>query len=252
MFVAPSESQTPVPGQGDLHRVLGEVAGGVRHVLVRRGDLKGRRVVVGSKVRGQTAAAAGLDEGEHIDPSPLIEDRLRRLDHDLEAQAPAGSFRPRSSRSKRSASAQVCSGTVTLGSVTTKFSGSRPACVEERGQKDVERAHAAALQLLGERLDPDADRRRKRSRRQARRDLARRLRRVSVLFGVRAISVAVLEVDPEVLDGLAAQFLEDALGDFRGEPSGQARRRRRKWRRPARIPRAPAGRGPRVAGRCRP
>ena len=44
-------------GERHLHHVLGEVARGVRHRLVRGGDVAGGRVVVGPEVRAAAAAA---------------------------------------------------------------------------------------------------------------------------------------------------------------------------------------------------
>jgi hypothetical protein len=53
---------------------------------------------------------------------------------------------------------------------------------------------------------------------------------VTVFFGVRAVAVAVFEIQTEVLDRLAPQLLDDARVDarrrLRREPDGRAQRGR--------------------------
>ena len=71
-----------------------------------------------------------------------------------------------------------------------------------------------AVQLLDERLDADADERRQRAGVEPRATSLRRRLRVAVLLGVRAVAVAVLEVDSEVLDRLAAQLLCNSRADL--------------------------------------
>ena len=85
-LVAPSDSQTPVPAERDLHHVLREVAHRMQHVLVRGRDAAGRGVVVGAEMRGDDPAAAFGDEPRQRDAAVGREDRLRRLDHQLEPQ----------------------------------------------------------------------------------------------------------------------------------------------------------------------
>jgi hypothetical protein len=64
--------------------------------------------------------------------------------------------------------------------------------------------------------DADADERRQRAFAHALRELVRDDLRVMVFLLVGTIAVAVLEVDAEVLDRLAAELLADALPDRRG------------------------------------
>src|SRR6185312_5648239 len=68
-----------------------------------------------------------------------------------------------------------------------------------------------------ERLDADAEERRQGAEGEAARDLRAGGDRVVVLLVVGAIAVAVLEVDPEVLDRLAPELLDDALVHLVGE-----------------------------------
>ena len=53
------------------------------HVLVRGGDAERRRVVVGPEMRRHDAAAAFLDQPGQRHRAPIVEDRVRRLDHEL-------------------------------------------------------------------------------------------------------------------------------------------------------------------------
>ena len=87
MLVAPSESQSPVPASATCITCLREVARRVVHVLVRGRDVAGGGVVVGAEVRGDDAAARprAMSRGSATLPSAR-EDRLRRLDHQLEPQ----------------------------------------------------------------------------------------------------------------------------------------------------------------------
>jgi hypothetical protein len=70
----------------NLHHVLREVARRVAHVLPRCGDAAQRRVVVGAEVRSCYAPATGGNEGTQRRGSIRRENRLRRLDHQLELQ----------------------------------------------------------------------------------------------------------------------------------------------------------------------
>ena len=52
-------------GQGNLHHIAGEVAGGMEHVLVGGGDAAAGGVVIGAEVGGDAAAArSGHQAGE--------------------------------------------------------------------------------------------------------------------------------------------------------------------------------------------
>ena len=132
---------------------------------------------------------------------------------------PAASPRAYSNASHAAASAATCSGDVIFGSVTTKFGGSvPPVAVEQPRQEQIERAQAAALQLLVERLDADADAGRQRALRPGRCDHVRgRRARKAILFVVGPVAEAVLEVDAEILDRLPLQLVDDARIDASGE-----------------------------------
>jgi hypothetical protein len=65
-------------------------------------------------------------------------------------------------------------------------------------------------ELLGQRLDSKADRRRKRSLPHAARDLARDTPNLAILVRVRMDSVSVLEVDAVVLDRLSLELFAEA------------------------------------------
>ena len=86
MFVAPSESQMPVPRKGNLHHVLREVAGGMHHVLMCGGDIATRCVVVSAKMRGNTTPARRGQQQRQIDLTTSVNDRLRGFDHHLQLE----------------------------------------------------------------------------------------------------------------------------------------------------------------------
>ena len=97
---------------------------------------------------------------------------------------------------------------------------------DQRGQEEVERAEGPRLQLLGERLDADADEGRQAPGREPGGHLAGGGLGVAVLLRVRTVAVAILEVGPEVLDRLAAEPLGDTGVNRDAEVLPQPHRRR--------------------------
>src|SRR6266571_702277 len=83
----------------------------------------------------------------------------------------------------------------------------------EGGDEDVEGAQAAAEELARKGLDANSEEGGEGARGQSLGYLLRGTGRVLVLLGVRAVAVAVLEVDPVVLDGLALQLGHHARVD---------------------------------------
>ena len=195
-------------GVGQHHHALGQVAPRVVHGLVRGRDVARGGEVVGAEVRADAAALARGEEAGQRRAAVGAEQRLRRP----RSSAPAAACPPpgrgaRSSISNSRTSVRGCSATVTLGSVTTKLSGRRPpVSAEQRVEEELERARAARLPLLAERLDADADERRQRALAACRARPRARRRRGRVLLGVGARAEAVLEVDAEVLDRLALEL----------------------------------------------
>jgi hypothetical protein len=109
-------------------------------------------------------------------------------------------------------------------------------CAHQRGDEAIERAQAPRLQLCRHRLDPDADERRQGAVLQPGGHLLRRRDGMAVLFGVRTVTVAVLEIEPVVLDRLGAELVDDAGANRCREGDGvavgrvQVERRRKRWR----------------------
>ena len=68
-------------GVRHLHHLLGEVAGRVAHVLVERGDVAARRVIVGAEVRRHHPAAGGPEELRKHRDAIGVEKGLRHFDH---------------------------------------------------------------------------------------------------------------------------------------------------------------------------
>ena len=93
----------------------------------------------------------------------------------------------------------------------------RPPCSTSAVDEQVEGADAAGARRGLERLEPDADERRREPCADGGRDPLGGADRVGVLDVVAANAVAVLEVDAEVLDRLALELLAHARCDGRGD-----------------------------------
>ena len=197
-------------GQRDLHHVLGEVARRMGHVLMRGGDRQGRpcsrrcrsaRATIVRRRRRRVAEARSRPRPRRSTAWSRPSARCRNV--------PAASPRARSTASQAAASAATCAGDVIFGSVTTNSAAAPVRAIEQPRQEQIERAQAAALQFLAERLDANADARRQRRGAQRRGHVLRLPRAQSDLLRRPARAEAVLEVDPEVLDRLPRQFVDD-------------------------------------------
>src|SRR5439155_12618065 len=89
--------------------------------------------------------------------------------------------------------------------------------MQQRGEKQIEGPETPALQLLGERLDADADSGRQRAAFQRDRDMTSSICGICVLFVVGPVSKTVLEIDPEILDRLAPQLVDETGVETCGE-----------------------------------
>ena len=146
------------------------------------------------------------------------DDRLRRLDHDLHLERAACESQARFKQLEQRDQGLGLRWHHHLRQRDDKVLGEFPArFVGQRREEHVQRADGARLQLVGERLDADADERRQRARLHALRHLLRGSGGVPVLLGIGPVPVAVLEVDPEILDRLVLQLLRHAPIDRRGE-----------------------------------
>jgi len=91
MFVGTIREPDAGSRVGHLHHVAGEVARRVVHPLMGRlVMLAARRVVIRSEVRGDAAAPSPVEEERERRPAVGPENRLRRLDHELELQRSGG------------------------------------------------------------------------------------------------------------------------------------------------------------------
>ena len=137
--------------------------------------------------------------------------------------------------SSRSTSSLTCSGTVILGSVTTKLAG-KAAGFLRTAQSGTGPAFAPSsrAQRFGERLDANSDKRRKARLSCAARQELRGRYGVPIFFCVGPIPVAVFEIDPKIFHRLAFQLgdgaFENGIGQFARRQSqafGERRRVRR-------------------------
>ena len=85
-----------------------------------------------------------------------------------------------------------------------------PGALDQAGEVEVERPQPASCQLGRKRLDPDPEERRERGFGHAGRGLVGRPKRRLVFLRIRSVAESILEVDAEVLHGLAFEFLPDA------------------------------------------
>jgi hypothetical protein len=169
-----------------------------------------------------------VDHLSHGGRAVRAEHRLRRLDLQLEAQPPrldaVGLLQPLAQAGHR----LHLRGRADLGQGHDE--PIRQAPVAEQGaEKEIERAHPAPAGGGLEALEADAAERRRVARRDER---ARGTQGVGVLLAVAAVAVTVLEVDPQVLDGLALQLAAHAVVQLghqvgrQAEPVGELGRRR--------------------------
>ena len=149
----------------DLHHVTREVTRGMAQVLPRRGDATERGVVVGAEVRAGDASVAGARRMRAAATSLRVDDRLRRLDHDLETERALGQVQPPFERFAAGGDGGDLRGIDDLRNghpeARDEPAVERPC---ERRDEQVERAQAAPMQFRRDRLDAYPDERRERSR----------------------------------------------------------------------------------------
>ncbi len=159
-----------------------------------------------AEVHAHAATACRGDEGRERTAAVGTEQRPRRLDHQLERHGAGLEMEPR-----LEALEQVYQGGHFLGR-RYLGQGDGEVCwelaagpLDQRRHEQLERAGRARGSPGHERLDSDAEERRQA--RQAGRDLRTSGPRDRVLLLIRAVAEPVLEVDSEILDGLAPELL---------------------------------------------
>ena len=90
----------------------------------------------------------------------------------------------------------------------------------QRAHEKIERADAAVAQFRRERFEADADERRQRTFAEALGHFLGGKLRVLVFFRIGPISIAILEINAEILDRLALQFFQHAAVNRLGHPGG--------------------------------
>ncbi|EXI68770.1 MAG: hypothetical protein AW08_01082 [Candidatus Accumulibacter adjunctus] len=206
-------------GQADLQHVTGEVARRVGVALVCRRDVARRGVIVGPENCRPTAAGSGGNEQRHRILALVVDDRLRRFDHDFHAQRVLGITQPCFELRQDAGAGCDLLGSCHLGQGDDEVLRQTAAgLLGQASEEDVERADRTDLALVGKGLDANADERREDVLAHPLGDLVRRGDGVTILLVVRPIAVAILEVDAVVLDGLRAQLLEHPVVDGEREP----------------------------------
>ena len=193
-------------GQRDLHDMAGEVAGRVGEALLGRGQAAGGGVVEDAEVGAGEPAARRIDHAREGQPARMVDDRLGRLDLDLEPQPiigqAEGGLQPTQEVGE---GGHVLDGDH-LGEGDDEAVGQPAGPLQQGGQEHVQGPDAAMVTAVGEGLDPQADERRQDA---GRLGLGHRGSGDGcglVLHDVVVHPVAVLEVDPEVLDRFAGEL----------------------------------------------
>ena len=212
----PSERRMPVPATASCMIPLARSAAGCSIDWYGAAMPQGRAVVVGAVVQSADPARRGERELRDGRAAVGTEDDLRRLDLHLEPKSSLrqavhpleGSHRIRHRLDLRDR-AHLGQG--------ERQPGGQLAALEEGAHEQVERAQATCARGRLEGFEPDADERRGHATADGVRDPLGGEHGIGILGLVAAIAVHVLEVEAEVLDGLARELLLHQRCDERGE-----------------------------------
>lgn len=207
--------------RGDLHDALGVVGGGMLHRLVRGGDPERRTVVVGSVVQPAHPPASGVDRRGQRRRAVRAEHELRSLDLHLETQPPLRQtvvlLEPLAQPRHR----LHLPGGRHLGQREPE-PGRQLTALEQRRQEEIERTDAASPRRHLQALESDADVCGRAPPLDGGEDVLGRPAHVGVLGDVAAVSIAVFEVQAQVLDRLGPQLRLRAGGDVGDQIVGRA------------------------------
>jgi hypothetical protein len=187
--------------------------------LLGGGEAAGGGVVVDAEVGAAEPAAGRLGDAAEPDLAGRVEDRLGGLDLHLEAEPPVGQAEGGLQPAEQLGEGGDVGGRDHLGEGDHQAVRKPPGPLQQAGQEHVERADASPVAAVGEGLHAQADERRQGARRRALGDLGGGPGRVPVLLAVVAVPVAVLEVDPQVLDRLPGQLGGHPVADGGGQAS---------------------------------
>ena len=178
----------------------------------------------------------GGHEAAGHQPAFVVDDRLRRFDHQLHPHRVGGEPESGLDPAEHFVEHGRFLRLADLGKGDDERAGEPTGPRHQRRQEEIEGAEAPLPQLRRERLHPDSGEGRQRAGLESPGHFGGGRFGVGVLLGVRAMAVAVLEIDPEVLHRLAGQFPFHPLVDGGRQPGGQSdRRRQRLGRRRVRL-----------------
>jgi len=168
---------------------------------------------------GDAAARGSIKQPRQGRFPSLVEDCLRRFDHDLKSQraffqAQCGlhrfeKFCQRGGLLRDHDFGQRNHEIIRQTSVR-RFA--------QRGNEKIERADASVPQFRRKRLDADSDEWRKQIFMQPTRHLPRGKYGVLIFFRVRAVSISILKIQPEILDGFPLKFFQHAFVNRERQP----------------------------------
>ena len=207
--------------EGELEELPRDIAEGVVESLLVRRHRRRAGEVVGAEVCGPAASVRRRHEAGRGHPPVWADERLRRLDHEIDRDRARLQVQPLLQAVERPRQHGHLVRAHDLGEEDEEPVRRPLAGGPQRGQEEIQRPQRPTARHLRQRLEADAQRGRQPSVRDARRRLVRRRARRRVLLLARTRPEAVLEVDQEALDGLARELLAyPGVHDIR-EPGGQ-------------------------------
>ena len=197
----------PGAGRGHLHDRLGVIGGWMLHALILSGDPTRGAVVIGAIVQSDAATLGRLDHLGHGGPAGWPEHGRSRLDLKLEPQRRqlVRCLQPSTEEHKRR--------DLRRGAHLRQGDDEPSRHVTKPSQEEVERADRP---VPGHRLERLAAQPNHRGRHSGLHDRRRGAGR-TVLLVFWPAAVAILKVDPQILDRLAGQLGPDPLHDVAGE-----------------------------------
>ena len=145
----------------------------------------------------------------------MIDDRLRGFDHGFDPERAKTERRFLFEQGKEMDGRVHLFRDLNLGHRDDKIVRQLPAGGgHERRDENIERAEAARAQVFVQRLNANSDERRQAAVAHALCDFERAGVRMLIFLGVGAIAVAILEIEPEIFNRFALQFLSDARVDL--------------------------------------
>ena len=168
-------------------------------------------MIVGTKMRSREPAGGGIEKERHCEPPVRRDDRTRRFDHDLKPQRAARYAQLLFEAVEHVGKCRDLFGKHDLWQCNKEIVRQAAGRLGQTGKKKVQRPDRTPVSLGRHRLDANADERRQRTARQSLCHLVGGTDGVGVLFVIGPDAVAVLKIDPKVLDRFAGKLFPDSF-----------------------------------------